>query len=205
MKQNSEIRAAARGALSGNWANAVVALIIFEAIVYVANVLPVIGTIGSFVVGGPLAYGLILLFLGIARKGETDFNVLFKGFNFNDNNSGLFIRLLGAYILSTIFILLWSLLLIIPGIIAGLGYSMIFYIFADNPDISISDALKQSKKMMYGYKWKLFLLQLSFIGWALLCILTFGIGFLWLGPYMQAATTQFYLELKKEHGYGKMM
>ena len=70
-----------------------------------------------------------------------------------------------------------------------------FYILSDNPQMTGKEALEASKKMMYGYKGKLFLLQLSFIGWGLLCLLTLGIGFLWLIPYMQASMACFYRNL----------
>ncbi|GHT57847.1 hypothetical protein FACS18945_2990 [Bacteroidia bacterium] len=90
----------------------------------------------------------------------------------------------------------WSLLLIIPGIIAAISYSMTFYIIADDPAISAMDAINKSKKMMYGYKMKYFCLSLRFLGWALLCILTLGIGFLWLMPYIQVTFAKFYDDLK---------
>ncbi|MPN61797.1 hypothetical protein SDC9_209541 [bioreactor metagenome] len=92
----------------------------------------------------------------------------------------------------TIFVILWSLLLIVPGIIAAIRYSMCFYILADNPDIGIMEALNESKRMMRGNKWKYFCLNLSFIGWGLLCICTVGIGFLWLTPYVETSVIAFY-------------
>jgi uncharacterized membrane protein len=95
-----------------------------------------------------------------------------------------------------LFILLWTLLLIIPGIIAAISYSMTFYILADDNSIGAMDAIDKSKKMMDGYKWKYFCLGLRFLGWALLCILTLGIGFLWLMPYMQVSMAKFYDDVK---------
>jgi uncharacterized membrane protein len=95
-----------------------------------------------------------------------------------------------------LFILLWTLLLIIPGIIAAISYSMTFYILADDNSIGAMDAIDKSKKMMDGYKWKCFCLGLRFLGWALLCILTLGIGFLWLMPYMQVSMAKFYDDVK---------
>ena len=81
----------------------------------------------------------------------------------------------------------------------GLAYSMTFFIIADEPEISAWDAMKKSKAMMEGNKGQLFLLSLSFIGWALLAILTFGIGLLWLIPYMQVSIAKFYDEVKNEY------
>ena len=95
-------------------------------------------------------------------------------------------------------IFLWFLLLIVPGIVAALSYSMTFYILADEPDINAKEALEKSKIMMDGHKMDLFLLGLSFIGWALLCILTLGIGLLWLIPYMNVSAAKFYQDRKGE-------
>ena len=95
-----------------------------------------------------------------------------------------------------LFIILWYLLLIVPGIIAAYSYSMTFYILADDPNISAIDALNKSKSMMDGHKMDLFLMSLSFIGWALLCILTLGIGLLWLIPYMNVSIAKFYQDIK---------
>lgn len=100
-----------------------------------------------------------------------------------------------ARLLRSLYVLLWSLLLIIPGIIAGLGYSMTGYILAENPELPAGEALARSKALMEGNKWRLFCLQFSFIGWELLCGLTMGIGNLWLTPYRQAAYAAFYREI----------
>jgi uncharacterized membrane protein len=88
------------------------------------------------------------------------------------------------------------LLLIIPGIIAALSYSMTFFIIADDESIEPMEALKKSKKMMEGYKLKLFYLSIRFFGLALLCILTLGIGFLWLIPYTYVTMAKFYDDIK---------
>jgi uncharacterized membrane protein len=143
----------------------------------------------SLIIGGPLTLGLAIFSLAISRNQEARFEQLLKGFN----NFG---TALGAYILIGIFTLLWSILLIIPGIIAALSYAMTFYIIADEPSIQIMDAIDKSKKMMYGYKWKFFCLNLRFFGWGLLCILTLGIGFLWLLPYMEISFVKFYDDIK---------
>lgn len=142
----------------------------------------------SFIIGGPLTLGLAFFSLAISRSQEARFEQLFKGFNH-------FGTAFGAYVITAIFTLLWMILLIIPGIIAAISYSMTFYIIADEPSISIMDAIDKSKKMMYGYKWKFFCLNLRFLGWALLCFLTLGIGFLWLIPYMEISFTKFYEDI----------
>ena len=88
------------------------------------------------------------------------------------------------------------LVFIIPGIIKAFAYSMTFYIMVDDKEIGANDAIEKSQKMMYGNKWKLFRLELRFFGWALLCILTLGIGFIWLIPYMQVTMVKFYDDIK---------
>jgi uncharacterized membrane protein len=99
-----------------------------------------------------------------------------------------------------IFIWLWMLLLIIPGIIMSFAYAMTLYIVADSEykGLSAMDAIRRSREMMRGYKWKLFCLQLRFLGWILLSILTFGILFFWVVPYIQMATINFYKDVKAD-------
>ena len=101
-------------------------------------------------------------------------------------------------LLQSVFICLWSLLLVIPGIIATFRYAMAPFILQENPEMTASEAITASKEMMYGHKADLFLLNLSFIGWGLLSILSLGIGFLWLIPYENAAYAAFYRSLSPE-------
>ena len=149
------------------------------------NLLASTGGLVSLFIGGPMTLGISYFALAISRNQEARFEQLFKGFN----NFG---TALGAYLLMAIFVILWMLLLIIPGIIAAISYAMTFYIIADNPSIQVMDAIDKSKKMMYGYKWKFFCLNLRFLGWAILCLFTLGIGFLWLIPYMEISFAKFY-------------
>lgn len=100
-----------------------------------------------------------------------------------------------ARVLQFIYVLLWSLLLVIPGIIASFSYAMTGYIMAEHPEMTASEAIAQSKRIMRGNRFRLFCLQFSFVGWDLLCMLTFGIGYLWLNPYRQAAEAAFYREI----------
>lgn len=97
--------------------------------------------------------------------------------------------------LTGLFVFLWTLLFIIPGILAAYSYAMAPYILAENPDMTAREALAASKEMMRGNRWRLFCLGFSFIGWELLCALTLGIGFLWLRPYEEAAHAAFYREV----------
>ena len=98
-------------------------------------------------------------------------------------------------LLRNLFIALWTLLFIIPGIIATYNYAMTSYILAENPDMKPMDALRESKDLMYGHRWRFFCMRFSFIGWSMLGVLSLGIGFLWITPYIQAATADFYREI----------
>ena len=100
-----------------------------------------------------------------------------------------------AYFLITLYTLLWTLLFIVPGIVAALRYSMTYYILAENPELNASEAINRSKELMDGNKWRYFCLGLSFIGWIILTLFTLGIGNLFLNPYMQAANAAFYRDI----------
>ena len=101
-------------------------------------------------------------------------------------------------LLRDVYVLLWSLLLIIPGIVASYSYSMAEFILAENPGLKPKEALARSKELMHGNKWRLYCLHLSFIGWALLSLLTLGIGVLWLVPYQQASVAAFYRDIAQK-------
>lgn len=103
-------------------------------------------------------------------------------------------------ILYNIFIALWTLLFIIPGIVKACSYSMAFYIKNDNPGMSATEALTESRRMMNGYKMKYFVLHLSFIGWYILGLLCMGLGVLWVSAYEAASDAVFYEELKRTKG-----
>ncbi len=179
----------ARESLKGKWTVAIPAFLIFLIISMVLGFIPFVGQIVSILVAGPLVLGATILSLNISRGKEIEVGQIFEGFND-------FGRSLLAYILMVIFILLWSLLLLIPGIIAAISYSMTFYILAENPSITANEAIDMSKKMMYGYKMKMFGLSLMFFLLGILCIFTLGIGFLWLYPYMQVTMAKFYEDIK---------
>ena len=101
----------------------------------------------------------------------------------------------GARILCQIFTFLWSLLFVIPGIIAAFSYAMVPYVLADNPWMTATEAIVESKILMRGNKWRLFCLNLSFIGWYFLGGFTFGIALIWVIPYHQAAIAAFYRDI----------
>jgi len=139
---------------------------------------------------GVLMYGQYNFHLNLARGTNPQVTDLFAGF------SKRFKRLAWAYWRMMTFIFLWSLLFIIPGYVAWFSYSQMFYILKDHPELTAREAMERSKKMMRGYRWKLFCLYLRFFGWALLCIPTCYIGFLWLIPYIHVSTACFYDSVK---------
>jgi uncharacterized membrane protein len=155
------------------------------------SAIPYLGSVVSLLISGPLALGMAIIFLKLVRGEEISVEMIFAGFKD-------FTRSLTAGLLIFIYVFLWSLLLIIPGIIASFSYAMTFFIMADNPNLSANEAIKASKEMMRGHKTDLFLLELSFIGWILLSVLSFGIGFLWLGSYIYTANAIFYHEIRVE-------
>lgn len=115
-----------------------------------------------------------------------------------------FVKVVVITILNTIFTFLWSLLFIIPGIIKAMAYSQSYFIYKDisssnkEEGMRYTDYITASRKLMDGHKWDYFVLQLSFIGWQILCIFTFGIGYLWLNPYMSATYAAFYKDLAQD-------
>jgi len=141
------------------------------------------------IIGAPLTYGVSLFFLWLSRNQEARMSQVFEGFQMWVHCAVVYLRML-------VVVLLWSLLLIVPGIIAAYSYSQVFYILADNPTMSAKDIMRKSKEMMKGNKAKLFYLQCRFIGWLLLSLLTLGIGLLWLVPYMRVSFAKFYDDVK---------
>ncbi len=187
--ENGELMRQARQALSGKWGMVIGAVFVSQIIGIVAQSIPKGGPLIYMLIAGPLSLGVVIFTLALSRGQNAQFEQIFDGFKH-------FKSALLAHVLMLLFIFLWALLLVIPGIIAGLSYAMTYYILADDPNMSASDAIKKSKHMMYGYKWKLFTLHLRFLGWVILCVLSLGIGFLWLVPYMQVASAKFYEDLK---------
>lgn len=141
-----------------------------------------------FVLGSIISVGYARFNLDMVDRGEPGFETLFGYFSYWKTTAI-------ARLLQSVYILLWSLLFIIPGIIATYSYAMTEFILAENPDLTASEAIARSKEMMSGNRWRLFCLHFSFIGWDILSSLTLGIGNLWLRPYKQAANAAFYREI----------
>jgi uncharacterized membrane protein len=174
--------------LSGNWTTAVVAYLIYSVLL---GVLSSTG-VGTLIFSGAMSVGMSIVLMQISRAGTSKIESLFDGFRKGLGNN------IVAGILVSLFTFLWSLLLIIPGIVKSYSYAMTFYILADNPDMAPTEAINKSKEMMKGNKWRLFCLDFSFIGWYLLSFLTLGILLLWVNPYSMQARVEFYESLKPQ-------
>lgn len=154
------------------------------------------GIIGfaAFLIGGVLQIGYADFLLKQHDGKEVSFNVLFSRFDyFGTGFAQRFLR--GLYTT------LWTLLFIIPGIIKGYAYAMTPFILAEHPELTASRAIELSEQLMDGHKAELFFLELSFIGWDLLAVLTLNLGHLFLNPYKNAAHAAFYRQLQEENKY----
>lgn len=199
--ENVDLMRQARESLNGKWGLAIGAFVVYLIVVMILQTPSLLAPsivllafpmgILSIIVAAPMVVGLAIFSLSISRNQEASVGQIFLGFN-------KFGICLAAYLLVALFTLLWTLLLIVPGIIAAISYSMTFFILADEDSIGAMEAIDRSKKMMDGYKWKYFCLCFRFLGWALLCILTLGIGFLWLAPYIQVSMAKFYDDVKAQ-------
>ncbi len=196
---NRQLMEQARLSLRGRWRTAVITYLLYLLLTdLISSVFSLAGKGGNitgeilyFIISGPLCLGLAGFWLSIAREQGARISQLFDGFD-------RFGTALSAYLLIVIFVFLWSLLLIVPGIIAYLSYSQTFFILADDKSISPLSAMRKSKEMMRGNRLRLFYLWCRFIGWFLLSVLTCGIGFLWLGPYFNVSMAKFYDNLLED-------
>lgn len=143
----------------------------------------------------PLGFGLIIAFLSFVKDAKVlDVRNVFSTFN-----KMYYWKTIGVSLLLGIYVLLWTLLLIIPGIVKALSYSMAPYIIAENPEMRAEEAIQRSMKMMAGHKMELFILGLLEFGLGLLSIFTLFIGMLWIMPWMQVAMAKFYLYVKEDY------
>ena len=188
MISNPELRARARQNLGGSifhndWLTALAVCFIASA---VTSVFPLI-------LAGPMNFGLAVVFLKKARTGgKIDFGDLFTGFD-------IFGETLVLGLMQMLIPFLWGLIPIVGVIFAvrkSYSFAMAMYIKADNPQYDWRECLDRSTIMMEGHRWELFCLQFSFLGWILLGALACGLGILWVMPYMQAATANFYEALR---------
>ncbi len=219
---NRDLMAQAREILRGHWSDAVVFALVYCVLVIGIQIVPYVGGCIAMVLGGAFELGMVCFFIAFARRGPHSLDMLFRGFkNFGNALGAYLLRaifvfgwLLAAALPGAIIGVLAGVttqnpriglafglpLGLIPAIIAAwiaqLGYSLTFYLLADEPGLGPVEPIMQSWRMMRGRKAKLFCLCLRFIGWGLLCILSCGIGFLWLIPYYQVSMARFYDDLR---------
>lgn len=200
--ENKELRQQAREALKGKWGIAVGTYAVYLFFLIISGVISESAEGGTsisleilrLILGGPFSLGFAIFSLSLARGQEARFSQIFEGFN-------RFGIALGTYLLMILLIILWALLLIIPGIIAAISYSQTFYILADNKSIGAMEAIDASKKMMDGNKEQYFALLLWFVLLMILSVFTLGIALFWILPYMSVTFAKFYEDVKgsQEH------
>ena len=249
MKRNTDYKNAALAALKGNWGKAVLATVIYMAIMYIAmgpyvyntvklqnyvrESLPQVSSSISFSTAirqsmeaslslaqdseyiamqsktsGSMGLYYLLLFFIVVPLGVVFLNACRKLLVQGDNElpgnmyklatSNYWHKVWGMFLVM-LFTFLWSLLFIIPGIVKCFSYSMTPFILEEHPELGANEAIDHSRAMMKGHKFDLFWLILSFIGWGFLCLFTFGIGYLWLVPYMDTSISAFYEDVKADY------
>lgn len=194
IREAKALREAARISLRGKWGNGAVLALIYVLLMGLPGMVSEwTQTISLLLL--PMVYGMYVAFLDLVRtddKASLAAERLFDGFR-------QYGRMLGTILLVQIYTFLWLLLLIIPGVVKALSYSMTCFILKDYPELEFNEAINLSMAMMKGHRFDLFYLYLTFIGWALLAFFTLGIGYFWLIPYMQASIAHFYIDVKAEY------
>jgi len=210
MGKINDLKEQALATLRGKWGSFVGLTFIYVLLYCLASVLAEFGTIfkgSSFttltlvftMIGGvltfafiPMQFGYVVAHLHSSRQDlPADISDLFFGYK-------RFWKVLGTMLLQVLAIIGGMILFVIPGIILSFAYAIVPLVLRDNPELSAVEVLQKSRMMMKGHKWELFFLYLSFIGWAILCIFTLFIGYLWLAPYMQMTEVKFYEMIRAE-------
>ena len=174
-------------------------MLLICASVYIASAVCaslIVGALLFFVIAGALEYGIARATVSCARGYGWGVGQLANGFTEG------FVKTLLLYLLRSVFLSLWTLLFIIPGVVKSYSYAMVYYLQQEpgGVDKELTDLITESRYMMDGYKWKLFCLDFSFLGWYILGALCLGIGVFFVEPYHQTARANFYLALRAERG-----
>ena len=189
----TELKTAAKEQIKGKIGILFVITLIIAAISGLAglvlNLIPMGGLVATIIITPAFALSITRVYLNLTAGGTAEVKDAFTGFD--DFWSAFKVNFLVG-----LFTFLWSLLFVIPGIVKGYSYSMALYILAENKGKAALECINESKAMTDGHKMDLFVLDLSFIGWLLLCGITFGIAYIWVGPYMQATLANAYKSLK---------
>ncbi len=202
MLSNPEIRQYARRAMQGKWGVSALLTLLSGVIFSVCSALQsdvsvltsLVYLICLVLIIVPLQFGVDIMFLGVVRDGSRpSVEAMFEGFS-----SKYYRRVVLTMLLADIYIFLWTLLLIIPGLIKAISYAMTPYILAENPEIGSDEAICRSMEMMRGRKLKLFLIALGEVGLVILSAFALCIPCLWISPYYKSVYAKFYLEAKSE-------
>lgn len=185
-----ELKNAAKEQIQGKIGLLFVIFIIVTIIGVGCALVPVIGWFATAIITPAFEISLCMIYLALARNEEISVGDVFKGFNITG-------KAVWLYIITEFFTFLWSLLLIIPGIVKAFSYAMAPYILADNPELTARESLNESKRIIDGHKFDLFVLQLSFFWWYILGSITFGIAYVYVIPYINATTANFYNSIKE--------
>lgn len=223
---NSRLRQRALETLRNRWGLPIGFVVLFALLFIGVGSIPYLGPLARLFLEGALTLGAAVFFLTFVRGGQADIGMLFAGFKRYGSSLGAYLLMaifvLGWALLGSIpgiilliiaanagpgdreeFMIVVATIALLPGIVLGiraqLSYAMTYYLLADNANLGAMDAIRTSKSMMRGRRSKLLWLHLSFVGWMLLCILTLGIGLLWLWPYMSVSFALFYEDLKPQN------
>lgn len=181
----------ARTLLAPHWVLSIGVCLVYGLAVAVPAELNSYGEMLSFLLAGPLQLGLCFFFLNLVRGEETRFELLFEGFK-------PLLTVLLSYAIIAALTIVGLILLIVPGIIVALGFSMTYYVIADDPEITFQVALEQSWKLTDGYKMELLVLNLRFIPWYLLGLLCLIVGVFAVIPWHNTTLALYYEHLKEQ-------
>ena len=189
----TELKAAAKQQIKGKIGILFVITLIIGAISGLANLIlsfvPMVGLVATVIITPAFALSIARIYLSLTTGATPVVKDAFNGFD--DFWSAFKVTFLVG-----IYTFLWSLLFVIPGIVKAYSYSMATYRLAENKGKYARECIAESKDMTHGHKMDLFVLSLSFIGWILLCTITFGIAYIWVGPYMQTTFANAYKALR---------
>ena len=188
----AELKLKAKSQIAGKWPGILLFLIVIALVPTLFALVPFVGWIASVLFVGALMITNARGLLRFVDNGTKPDPIEAVKKAFSEEN---FLRGLLGYLRFSVFTFLWSLLLVIPGVIKAISYSQMFYLMADNPEMTAAEAQAKSMELMNGHKAEYFVLQLSFIGWMILATLTLGILYIWLLPYMQTTYANYYRTL----------
>ena len=183
------LKSMAKSQIKGNIGILFLITLVMDAIILACSFVPVVGTVSIVVLGSAFTFALSGIYLNLTSGVKPEISDAFSQIK-------NFWPAFKVTFLISLFTYLWSLLLVIPGIIKACSYSQAIFILAENPSMGARGAINQSKRMMEGHKMEYFVLCLSFIGWAILASFTFGLLYIWLMPYMYTTYANFYKSLK---------